>query len=195
MQTGQRRRVATAQLKSQTPAPRRIVRRHAFHIQRADLGQLADQPHRSLAGGVAVDHRGDGGQRHELLFIQRHDFAGPIDRIAGGRQQMEPHRRAEPQRKASIQLNRPTVFRAARQQAHALFALAVALDQQKITARRATADPQTLAAPRQPVGHRPARHRQIGIGIVEPSQGLSAPVRQQPQQPIRQRRAVKNAAV
>ena len=72
---------------------------------------------------------------------------------------MKLHRSPQPQRENAIQLDRLTFFHAARQQANPSFAVAFSVHHQEIAARRSATDPQTLAAPRQPVSHRAARHR------------------------------------
>ena len=72
---------------------------------------------------------------------------------------------------------------------------AAAVYDQKIAARRTTADLQTLAAPRQSIGHRTARYRQVRFEIFQPRQGCAAPAGQNVQQPPSQRRAVEHATV
>ena len=115
MQAGQRRRIAAAQLEGQLPAPRRFIDRHAFHIQRADFGQLRDQLHRDFPGRLAVDDRGDGRQWGKNLRHQCHHLTWLIDLITRRGQQVKLHRGAKTQGECALQPDRFALLRAARQ--------------------------------------------------------------------------------
>ncbi len=112
---------------------------------------------------------------------------------------MKAHRLAQPQREApALQLDRLALGRTARQHAQALLAPAL-LQQQEIAARRATADaraqsPQATGT-QQRLHHSAARHRLVGVRVMQHAQRAAAPALQKIGDAARDRRRAEHAAV
>ena len=128
----------------QQPGVRRIVGRHAAHLQRADLAHAGLQLHFHLRGGPALgrgQHGGQGGQLGPALAFERGDLPG-LGLALAARHQVEAHGLAEPQREAPPGQHQAHAFLgAARQQAQGLACAALGAGQhQPVAARGAAAD-------------------------------------------------------